>query len=580
MNKVCALSFLVFFALISLGDRFGHKFGRGVKFNKKVYWLIPDGLRSDGEHLDLIKLVEKGYLPNVKKVLQSAIYRQSRPNFPNHSAVNFASIVTGAPPESHGIWDNHIGTLKERLAGEFEWGFDFTSLKQRPFWELYKERALLVLMPQTPVLGGENIHWIGDRFSSKIRRRKSFWIHFDSQNNLLKECEEKVARCQSSIFFASKIDRKNKGRVAYKVNTPIGRIEIERKKEKITFLLDNQEIVSSLGKASEWKANDFFIIPTHFDSNLLRVRVVLSQNPYLRSRAKESLLKDVLNHPILDFPGNNPSALEYTPSDDDVFLRELEESIQSHQHLGSKLATSLLKDYDLVMHSLYFPNMGLTRKWRNDTIQLNKNNRNGLPAKELIKVYQGVDRIVGKIIDHLPKDAALIISSDHGIEQAMVDFSVNDFLIKAGFLTLNEKETLGLDAIDWDKSEAVFFKSSRIYFLNKITEFRQNELVHKLQSLNFEGKSILQSLRKTQNYIDLTSMAGVRMLEDFLKDHSIFQSPSEVGGFKEALDPNLDSLRTPFIIYKKSIGELKRGKEITSDEQLKAALSDINGSSN
>ncbi len=578
MKKFCAYSFLAFFLIIATADRFIFDFAKEKKFKSKVYWLIPDGLRSDGEYLDLVKLSQKGYLPNIKRLLQSSIYRESKPNFPNHSAVNFASIVTGEKPEFHGILDNHIGTVRDRLKGEFAWGFDFTSLDKSPFWELYQDRAILAFMPQTPVLGGGGIHWVGDRFSSKLRRRKSFWIHFDAQNNLLRKCALEVERCQSSIFFANKMNTGTSEILEYRAMTPIGLVEMQQKGERIYFRFDNQEIVTTLGKSSNWSPNnELQIIATHFNPSLLRLRVVLSQNAILASRAKESLVTEIMRDPILDFPGNNPSALEYTTEDDAVFMQELEESVKSHQRIAKKLATAMTKDYDLVMHSLYFPNMGLTRKWRDRSVSLEYDKNKETLPDELLRIYQGVDRVIGSILEILPKGAFLIISSDHGVEQAKVDFSVNNFLVNNRFLKLKTSDVVGLDSINWGQTEAIFLKSSRVYYLNKIAEPSKKELIDRLKNLTFNNARVIQNVHELEDGLELTTQAGVRMIEDFLPNQEIFQTPSEVGGFKEALDSNLKSLQTPFIIYKEGLGKfVKKEEVISSDEQLVVAIREIN----
>lgn len=102
-------------------------------FAKKVYWLIPDGLRSDGELLDIIELAKSGQLPNFAKILKHSSTFYSSPEYPNHSSVNYASIVTGVKPSEHGIVDNFIGNLDSRIAGSTLWGFDYSSLKSPPY---------------------------------------------------------------------------------------------------------------------------------------------------------------------------------------------------------------------------------------------------------------------------------------------------------------------------------------------------------------------------------------------------------------------------------------------------------------
>ena len=71
----------------------------------KLYWFIPDGVRSEPELFTLYQWAEEGKLPNIKKLMERGSYGYSKPTFPGHTPTNFATLLTGATPLRHGITD-------------------------------------------------------------------------------------------------------------------------------------------------------------------------------------------------------------------------------------------------------------------------------------------------------------------------------------------------------------------------------------------------------------------------------------------------------------------------------------------
>ena len=68
---------------------------------EKIYWFIPDGLRAEPDMFTVFKWAQEGKLPNIKKMMENGAYGYSIPDFPGHTPVNFASLLTGAHPTVH-----------------------------------------------------------------------------------------------------------------------------------------------------------------------------------------------------------------------------------------------------------------------------------------------------------------------------------------------------------------------------------------------------------------------------------------------------------------------------------------------
>jgi len=98
-------------------------------------------------------------------------------------------------------------------------------------------------------------------------------------------------------------------------------------------------------------------------------------------------------------------------------------------------------------------------------------NRPGSTWREVIHdLYLGMDPVLGHLRERMPKDALLLVMSDHGFETYRRKFSLNTWLLEQGYLVLKpgrSKElprrdpeyapvylTTGFGAVDWTKTRA------------------------------------------------------------------------------------------------------------------------------
>ena len=94
------------------GDR--HKEKTSTKHPQsglRLYWFIPDGMRADPDLFNVFRWAKEGKLPNIKKLMDRGSYGYSYPNFPSHTPTNFATLLTGAYPEIHGVNDGPMHAL-------------------------------------------------------------------------------------------------------------------------------------------------------------------------------------------------------------------------------------------------------------------------------------------------------------------------------------------------------------------------------------------------------------------------------------------------------------------------------------
>src|SRR5262249_47548764 len=97
--------------------------------------------------------------------------------------------------------------------------------------------------------------------------------------------------------------------------------------------------------------------------------------------------------------------------------------------------------------------------------------RPGSTWKDVIHdLYLGMDPVLGRLRERMPKDALLVVMSDHGFETYRRRFSLNTWLLEQGYLVLKPdraKElprrdpgfasvhiSTGSGAVDWTKTRA------------------------------------------------------------------------------------------------------------------------------
>jgi len=81
--------------------------------------------------------------------------------------------------------------------------------------------------------------------------------------------------------------------------------------------------------------------------------------------------------------------------------------------------------------------------------------RPGSTWREVLEdVYLRMDPVLGRIRAQLPKDALLVVMSDHGFEGWHRKFNLNTWLVENGYLVLKPNEARDLSHADWSKTRA------------------------------------------------------------------------------------------------------------------------------
>lgn len=109
-----------------------------------------------------------------------------------------------------------------------------------------------------------------------------------------------------------------------------------------------------------------------------------------------------------------------------------------------------------------------------------------------------IDKQLGKIVEILPPDTTIIVSSDHGMDKMNCRFNLNDWLRKEGYLVLknNPKQPvkLKMSDVDWSKTKAFSVGAyfGRIYFN---LQGREPEGIVAIEEYNILQKELVDKLK-------------------------------------------------------------------------------------
>ncbi|MDP8219116.1 MAG: alkaline phosphatase family protein [Candidatus Theseobacter exili] len=473
----------------------------------KLYWFIPDGMRSEDTIFNIYKWAEEGKLPNIKRMIEEGSYGYSIPVFPSHTPTNFATLFTGTYPVTHGVADGPMHVEGNPLNIVSVGGFNSAAKKVPPIWVnmergFDKDVVLLSIPGSTPpeleegitLRGrwggyGADFHAVnfesigkGDKRFEHGRGARLFFFgpyltsYLESRDagkwenppvSFLPPREMGLGAYGAMVFayiYDSTDDKKvNYNRVAFSFD----------KKNIFADLVDKQW--SSWNPITlQWKgisvATDFKIkiIRLEPDGNL-KIRFFFNNlNEYIVKPS--SVAKEVIDGvgPMVDFVDNFPAQLVFEDADKETFIEEADMSLEWHR----KAAAFILDKYDpdVFIQDIYTPNQMLTSRWWMGYIDpssirykdIDEEKRSLLWA-EVKDMYQKLDSILGVMLNKADENTLVVLSSDHGAIPLNKWVCLNNFFAKKGWLKFAMDKKTGEPVINWAESKVIYLKMDSVY---------------------------------------------------------------------------------------------------------------------
>tara|TARA_Y100000310_G_scaffold345343_1_gene463959 strand:- start:6053 stop:8023 length:1971 start_codon:yes stop_codon:yes gene_type:complete len=529
---------------------------------EKLHWFIPDGMRADPVVFDVFSWAEEGRLPNIKRLMDQGSYGYSIPTFPTHTPTNFATLLTGAYPQSHGIADGPMHIEGFPLAKPSAAGFSSSARKLPAVWsifeELEKEVVLLSVPGSTPpefkrdgkVIRGRWGGWGAD-FHSLIfesaseqegrlgRGKKLFFLGYDltrfMEREFYQSWGEQMEGFSPSLdytfdvhgqpLFVKIVDSTNDGQVNY---------------DRFTYSLDRDTLTGDLvqGEWGEWLGASLVWQEREIDSHIRLGVIKLEEDGFFRVRVLVDNLNSFITSPqsvsselggkvgpMVDFVDNFPPQLIYYDEDKDTFLDEAGMSFDWHQRAVEALYD--LYDPDVMIHDIYSPNQMLTSRWWMGYIDPSSSRYGEVGEDEREKLWEEVkdmyvelDDIVGEALKHADKDTLFVLSSDHGAAPLDVWVRLNNFFAEKGWLVYSFDEKSGEPTIDYEQSTVVYLKMDSVYINpeglgptwvrgegEKYEQLRR-EVREVLEGLEYDGQKVVSGVFDWEDvgeFLDLPS---------------------------------------------------------------------------
>lgn len=493
----------------------------------KLYWFIPDGLRTDPSTFQMFQWAREGLLPNIKQMMDNGAFGYSIPVFPGHTPTNFATLLTGSTPKIHGVADGPMHIEGYPLKMVSKGGFSSLAKKVPPIWYTLEQQQMAVTLLSVPgstppelnrgrTIRGRwggwgldfpaiNFHCLSD---TAVRERQAFGnrvFYFGSELTRfisVTEPTEWQIDPPESLAPPKEIALHNWGAAIY------GYIYASPKSKKqrydcILFSKDKANVFTHLkeGQWSQWlpielswqTQNDYNIntpkrmawerelssirVATDVKIKIIklgktgffRIRFIYNNlNQYLVRPPDEAA--DIIDQvgPMVDFVDNYPPQLIYYPEDKTTFLEEAQMSMDWHRRMAGYLIDKCHSD--AIIHSTYTPNQMLTSRWWLGFIDPDSpryrevgSARRDQLWKEVLQMYQCVDAIVGEILKRAGQSAYIVLSSDHGAVPLDKEVRLNNLFAKEGLLSFQIDPNTGEYRIDWHKTRVIFLKMDNIY---------------------------------------------------------------------------------------------------------------------
>jgi predicted AlkP superfamily phosphohydrolase/phosphomutase len=469
-----------------------------------VYWFIPDGTRADPDIFKIYEWAEEGKLPNIKKMMEEGSYGYSIPDFPSHTPTNFASLLTGTHPKTHGVADGPMHVEGYPLATPSVAGFGSAAKRVDPIWKILeavgKKVALLSIPGSTPPELQNGI---------TIRGRWAPW-GFDTPALIFEPMEmlkerKSAGRGFKLFYLGQKLTQFiETGTVSGWENPPKSFSPAKEMKmsahgatiwglvydstddnatnyDQVLFSLDKKTPIATLdeGEWSEWTpvtlawkeapvASDMRIkVIKLWDTGNFRVRLFFNNiNEFLTQPSSVAGELTANVGPMVDFVDNWPAQLIYEEEDKDAFLEEAEMSLDWHKRAAGFIWDTYQPD--VFIHDTYTPNQMLESRWWHRQIagpNFDYNTRATAADEwdDIFWLYKKLDDILGEVLAKADRNTLVVFSSDHGVIPIKKQFKINNLFAEKGWLKYTIDPTTGEPVIDWAKSKVVYLKMAYVY---------------------------------------------------------------------------------------------------------------------
>jgi predicted AlkP superfamily phosphohydrolase/phosphomutase len=440
------------------------------------------------------KMMGAGELPHFSSMAGKGVFQPLATVVPPQSPVVWTTIATGANPSQHGIHDfltrdHGAYTPKLSILRQGKLGY-VRPYATKTFWEIASEKGIPATIikwpltfPANPILG-TMLTGLG---TPDIRGTLGRYTFFTSED--LPEPEKKKGTVVKVAAAGGKITTSLTGPMSFsfrgqvETTTPL---EMELDHGGIHCRLDGAAFTLEEGRWSPW-------VPVPFKVGFMRTVTGMCRF-YLESVEPEFNLYVT--------PVNLSNQMKFMPVSYPLgYGQQLAEAVGPYATLGIAEDANALNDEiigekaflsgcDLLMaerENIFFHELSRFHQgilacvfdttdrvqhmfWRYLDGEHPRHDPQEVQeyAAVVPRVYQRMDRVLGKVSERLADDTLLIVCSDHGFTSFRRSVHLNTWLVDHGFMVLKEGTAAGAALfadVDWPRTAAFAFGLNSL-FLN------------------------------------------------------------------------------------------------------------------
>jgi predicted AlkP superfamily phosphohydrolase/phosphomutase len=502
---------------------------KGMKKYNKVLIVGIDGM--DPKMLNAF--LQEGKLPNFQKLI-------TRKNLetvnPPQSPVAWVTIATGVNPGKHNIFDfirRNPDTYMPML-GLFNSKTAFSNTRysslvdSQTFWELLSENGInstIIRWPMTfPAneLKGELLSGLGvpdlKGFLSGYTLYTEKYIPTEKDSNKVE-----IVKFNQDNIAHTKIygPRFKQGSEIKDITADLSIERIDDKKVKLSN--DGKEIMVQLGQWSDWITTEFAvnfftkksgnwkvylesIKPLKLFMTTMQINPLKPITPIsFPTKYSEDLAGRIGRYYTLGIAEETDGLLDGALSDDGFIQQVFQLEEEREKMFWSEF--DKFKQKNKVILAVVFDSSDRLQHTHWQETNLEKGDPKITYDKTLERYYANKDKFLGKVLNEIDDQTAVIILSDHGFTSFERGLNLNTWLKNNHYLTLTKEVTDADDGslfknVDWKKTKAYAVGFNAIY-LNKKGREKEGivendekviaEIVNKLESLIDEktGKKVI-----------------------------------------------------------------------------------------
>ncbi len=556
-------------------------FAKSKPLTKKMIVLGFDGMDPQR----VMNLIQRGELPNLKKLAQMGTFTMMRSTIPPQSPVAWGSFITGSDPGTYGIYDfvhrnpeNYmpIFSQSETLAPEWVVSIGKYKIPLKPgkvilkregkaFWDYLEERDINATIFKVPtnyppsksnqrtisgmgtpdITGGYGMYSLyttdEDEYQKDITPNRVYYAYIDDDNVLEGEIEgprNDLVKDRETVKvpFKTYVDYKHKTL----------RIDVQGKK-----------IILREKQYSDWVEIDFPLIKgvssitgmvkffaLNIRKNLFRLYVspihISPLHPALPistpdSYSKELAEKNGLFHTI-SLPADTKALSQLTFGVDDFITQSMSVFDESSKIFDYEFERFLGNKQDFLFFYFSALDQGQHMFWAlNDKTHPYYHEKEGKEFGYITdELYRKHDEILGRVLKKIPKNIPIVVLSDHGFGPFKRKVNLNKFLYDEGYLKLSTKDISEdvsiLEYADWGNSKAYAVGLNGLYLNMKGREGEGIVTQSERRRILEEIKGKLEALRDPDTGEVVVTNAYISE-DNFSKDY-IGRAPDIIVGYK------------------------------------------------